>query len=105
MKGDQVMGLFKTLGIPSKKEKKLKETGIAIDAVIVDVAVNNSVSINGRNPRKLICQGTIPGGEKRYFESGNVSAFTQPGVIGQPIKVYLDTTDNTKYYVDATNYK
>ena len=99
------MGIFKSLGFVPKKDKKLKESGILLNAVIVEVAVNNSVSVSGRNPRKLICQGTLPNGQKRYFESGNVSAFIQPDVIGQPIAVYIDPNDNERYYVDVENYK
>ena len=79
------MGLLKTLGISTGKEKKLKETGVALNGVIKDVAVNNSVSINGRNPRKLVCEAILPSGEARYFESGNVSAYIQPDVIGRGI--------------------
>ena len=54
------MGLFGMLGVATKKDKKLQETGIRVNAVIKDVAVNNSVSINGSNPRKLICEGLLP---------------------------------------------
>jgi hypothetical protein len=99
------MGLLKTLGISTGKEKKLKETGIALNGVIKDVAVNNSVSFNGRNPRKLVCTAALPSGELRYFESGNVSAYIQPDVVGQPIMIYVDPKDPKKYYVDAEAYK
>ena len=99
------MGLLKTLGISTGKEKKLKETGIALNGVIKDVAVNNSVSFNGRNPRKLVCEAVLPSGEARYFESGNVSAMTHPSVIGQAITIYVDPNDYKKYYVDAEAYK
>ena len=67
------MGFLKTFGITTGKEKKLKENGIALNGVIHDIAVNSSVTINGRNPRKLVCEATLPNGETRYFESGNVS--------------------------------
>lgn len=97
------MGLLQALGLTTNK--KLKETGIAIPAVIAEVAINNSVSINGRNPRKLICEGVIPSGEKRYFESANVSAMTHPSVVGQSITVYIDPQNPNKYYVDAEAYK
>ncbi len=99
------MGLLSSLGISTKKEKKLKETGIAINAVVKDISVNNSVSINGRNPRRLVCEGTLPNGTTQYFESGNVSATVHPSVIGQPIMVYVDRNDPKKYYVDAEQYK
>lgn len=99
------MGLLKTLGISTGKEKKLRETGIALDGVIRDVAINNSVTINGRNPRKLVCEAVLPNGEARYFESGNVSAMIHPSVIGQAIKIYVDPNDYNKYYVDAAAYK
>ncbi len=99
------MGLFKALGISTGKEKKLRETGIALAGVIKDIAVNNSVTINGRNPRKLVVEATLPTGETRYFESGNVSSMIHPSVVGQPITVYLDPNDYSKYYVDAAAYK
>ena len=99
------MGLLKTFGISTSKEKKLKETGIALNGVIKDVAVNNSVSFNGRNPRKLVCEAILPSGEARYFESGNVSAYIQPDVIGRGITIYVDPNDSKKYYVDAEAYK
>ena len=99
------MGLLKTLGINTGKEKKLKENGLALQGTIKEVAINNSVSINGRNPRKLVCTAALPGGELRYFESGNVSAYIQPDVVGQPIMIYVDPKDPKKYYVDAEAYK
>ena len=99
------MGLFGMLGVATKKDKKLQETGIRVNAVIKDVAVNNSVSINGSNPRKLICEGLLPDGTLKYFESTNVSAFVQPDVIGRPITVFVDPSDYSKYYVDVSAYK
>ena len=99
------MGLLQRLGFSGRKQKKLKENGLAITAVIKDIAVNNSVTINGRNPRRLICEGTLPTGESRYFESGNVSPLIHPDVIGRTINVYLDPEDYTNYLVDAEAYK
>jgi hypothetical protein len=99
------MGLFKSLGFASKKDKNLAQTGLRLDAVIVDVAVNNSVTINGRNPRKLVCEGTLPNGEKKFFESSNVSPLIPPDVVGRPISVFIDPNDSSKYYVDAEDYK
>ena len=81
------------------------ETGIALQGVIKDIAVNNSVSINGSNPRKLICEATLPNGQPRYFESGNVSPMIHPSVIGQPITIYVDRDDDSKYYIDVEQYK
>ena len=70
-----IMGNLKMLGVASKKEKKLIENGIAIQAHIKDVAINNSMSVNGRNPRKLICEGTLPDDKAQYYESSNVSTY------------------------------
>ena len=99
------MGFLKTFGITTGKEKKLKENGIALNGVIHDIAVNSSVTINGRNPRKLVCEATLPNGETRYFESGNVSHMIHPSVIGRNIKIYVDPDNHDKYYVDAEEYK
>ena len=99
------MGFLKLLGLTSKKEKALVENGVKIEAVIKDVAINNAVTINGRNPRKLVCEGVLPDGSTRYFESGNVSPHIQPDVIGRPISVYVDPSDYGKYYIDVSQYK
>lgn len=99
------MGLLQKLGFTGKKLKKLKEEGITLTAVVREIAVNNSVSINGRNPRRLICEGMLPNGEKRYFESGNVSPLTHPDVIGREVYVYIDPENYENYYVDVEAYK
>lgn len=99
------MGLLRSLGLSTGKEKKLKVTGIELNGVITDIAVNNSVSISGRNPRKLLCEATLPNGETRFFESANVSATIQPSVIGQAIKIFVEPSDYNKYYVDAEAYR
>ena len=104
-RGGAEMGFLKTFGITTGKEKKLKENGIALNGVIHDIAVNSSVTINGRNPRKLVCEATLPNGETRYFESGNVSHMIHPSVIGRNIKIYVDPDNYDKYYVDAEEYK
>ena len=99
------MGLLRALGISTGKEKKLVENGIKIEAVIVRMDYNTAVSINGRNPMKLICDGCLPNGLSKLFESGNVSPMTHPEVIGKTINVYVDPENYDRYYVDAQAYK
>jgi hypothetical protein len=99
------MGLMKILGISTGKEKKLMETGVALNGVIAQIIENTAVTVNGRHPLKLLCEATLPTGEIRYFESGNVSKNTHPSVVGQPIRIYLDPTNPKNYYVDAAAYK
>lgn len=63
------------------------------------------MSVKGRNPRKLICKGTLPDDKAQYFESSNVSTYVQPDVIGRPITVYVDPDDYSTYYVDVSQFK
>ncbi|WP_316630456.1 DUF3592 domain-containing protein [uncultured Ruminococcus sp.] len=99
------MGLLKAFGVSTRKEKKLKETGVAIKGTVARIGENTNVTVNGAYPKNLVCEAAMPDGTMRYFESANVPKTIHPSVIGQQVDIYYDPENPKKYYVDIEKFK
>lgn len=107
-----VMGvIFGTIGfVPTmilvkkkNKKKKLMTNGKVIYAVVDDVARNLSFAVNGVNPYRIRCSYTD--GLRTYeFVSENMWDNPEEDFpVGSSIRVYVDSNDYGKYYVDSYN--
>lgn len=96
------MGLNDLLA--SKKVKKLKESGIVVNAVVKSIERDLDVDLNGHNPKRLICEGELPGGKTGVFTSADLPQVPSDAV-GKPITVYVDPKDSSVYYVDISEFE
>lgn len=107
-----VMGvIFGTIGfVPTmilikkkNKKKKLMINGKVIYAVVDDVARNLSFAVNGVNPYRIRC--SYMDGLRTYeFVSENMWDNPEEDFpVGSSIRVYVDSNDYGKYYVDSYN--
>lgn len=86
--------------VKSSKRKKLKKTGDQATALITDVVLDRSIKINKRHPYKAQCEMTDPVTGEKYIYSSESYMEDIHYMIGQPVTVYYDPADRSKYYVD-----
>ena len=91
--------------IASKKVKKLKESGVVVNAVVKSIERDLDVDLNGHNPKRLICEGTLPDGKTTgVFTSADLPQVPSDAV-GKPITVYVDPKDSANYFVDVSEFE
>lgn len=86
--------------VKSSKRKKLKKTGDQATALITDVVLDRSIKVNKRHPYKAQCEMTDPVTGEKYIYSSESYIEDIHYMIGQPVTVYYDPYDRSKYYVD-----
>lgn len=86
-----------------RRKKRAIASGRILDAVIEKIDINNSYTINGRNPYIIYCIYKDEYYDKIYrFKSDNL--WTDPGLILHPgdiIQVHVDEKDYSCYHVDT----
>ena len=95
-----------------KKEKKfqlLKKLGKKIEANIDDISINERYSVNGRHPYKITCSYFDSVNNKTHvFNSENIW-FDIKAVVENnkilTIDVYVDQSDESKYFVDVEDFR
>jgi hypothetical protein len=91
------IGLFK-----GRRKELLKERGVKIKTQFVNVEVNRSLEVNGRNPYQITVQWKNPRTAAVHnFRSDNI--WTDPtGRIPDEVTVYIERDNPKKYYVDLS---
>lgn len=82
------------------KRKKLRETGEQATAMITSVDFDRSIKINKRHPYKAQCEFTDPVTGEKFLYSSESYMEDIHYLVGQPVTVYYDPYDRSKYYVD-----
>ncbi len=82
-----------------KKRETLVRTGRKIEAVITEIGLNRSISINRRHPYVVTCKGNVSGKEMT-FRSNNVFGNLLLKV-GDKLPVYVDFYKQDKYWVEV----
>jgi len=92
--------------VPMLKKRQgeyLKEQGRAIETDFQGVKVNGAVSVNGRNPFRVVTQWKDPSSSQvRLFESNNIWYDPTKHIKSQRIRVFFDKNNPKKYYVDLS---
>lgn len=98
-----VIFLLAFSGIGRAKKRKLMTTGQRLYAVVEQITVNESYTVNGRHPFLIYCTWNDSYRDVTYrFKSVNL--WTDPEAVfpvGSTISVWVDPKDYSKYYVDA----
>jgi hypothetical protein len=85
------------------KEQHLLQKGQVIEADVQGVDVNESLSINGRNPFVVRCQWHNPQtNEVHVFQSGNVWFDPTEHLDRDKVRVYVEAGNLRNYLVDLS---
>jgi hypothetical protein len=82
-----------------ERREMLIRTGRKLRAVIANMYYNTSITINNRHPLVLECVAEVSG-RKHTFKSHNIWNRTD-FEVGNEIFVYIDTRDDTNFWVDT----
>lgn len=89
--------------LKKRKSISLKQTGIAVLANFQSVEPNYCVSINGRNPYKIVCQWLSPETQELHlFESDNLWFDPSDYIKTQTLTVFIKPGDPKKYHMDVS---
>jgi hypothetical protein len=80
----------------------LKQYGRRISTKFVRVDVVTSITVNGRNPYRIVSEGLDPfAGETRIFQSYNLWNDPTSYIADRTIDVLIDPNDPRKYWLDT----
>lgn len=100
--------LIKT-NIKYRKYLNVKNFGLRIDAKIVSIDMDNTTSINGKNPYYVTCMALNPiSRNQEYFRSENCWNDIRKKIEDnnlESLAVYIDPANATNYYVDISSIK
>lgn len=86
-----------------RKKAYLQRSGIAVEAQIQAVELNQSLSMNGQNPFVILCQWLDPVTRQVHvFKSENIWFDPSPYIEQDAIKVLVEKDNPKKYYVDIS---
>lgn len=82
--------------------KWLQTNGQKVDSIFVEVRSVIDVTINGRNPWKIVSKWqNLANGQTYFFESIDLMFDPTNYMTGQTITVFIDPNDPKKYYMDT----
>jgi len=92
--------------VKTRKQKKLKETGEFVQADFVRVELNTTLTVNGKNPYRIVCEWFDPYNNiKKELKSENIFTDPQPIITSLGItkfNVYIDPKNTKNYYMDIS---
>ena len=98
--GGSIMVLPKFKG---RKNKRLKETGQALEATFKEVKRNTNLTIGGRQPYKILTTWIDPGTNQTHtFSSDNVWFNPKDQIKQDKITVYMEPGNPKNYFVDIS---
>jgi hypothetical protein len=81
----------------------LQGHGRPVDADIVDIGVDRSLTVNGRSPWRITAQWLDPSGDKLHlFKSDHIWFDPEPFVDGDKIRVLIDPQNPDRYSIDLS---
>ncbi len=95
--------------IKNKKRKEVEKTGSIIYAKYLDVELNTTIAINGKNPFNIICSWLNPEDNKTYiFKSENLYYNPKSIILDMNLNtfpVFIDMNNKKNYSVDISEIK
>lgn len=83
-----------------RKKAYLQRSGVALEAQIQAVELNQSLSMNGQNPFVALCQWLSPATRQvQVFQNENIWFDPSPYIKQDAIKVLIEKDNPKKYYV------
>lgn len=88
--------------LAKRRAAELRGSGTAVQAEVVDVELNGSLSINGRNPYRIVAQWLNPQTNKLHvFRSENLWFDPGPYINESLVTVMLDPSNPKRYSMDT----
>ncbi|WP_070884750.1 DUF3592 domain-containing protein [Pseudomonas sp. D1-3] len=88
--------------LAKRRAAELLVTGTAVQAELVDVELNGSLSINGRNPYRIVAQWLNPQTNKLHvFRSANLWFDPGPYISESLVTVMIDPNNPKRYSMDT----
>ena len=85
-----------------RRAAELLVSGTTVKAEVVDVELNGSLSVNGRNPYRIVAQWLNPQTNKLYvFRSANLWFDPGPYVSESLVTVMIDPANPKRYSMDT----
>lgn len=86
----------------SALNKRLVREGEQFIGTIISVGIDNSITINGRSPDKVVCEviDRFTGNKYLYSSDGYMNSLSY--MIGMTVTVYVDPNDKGVYFVDLS---
>ncbi|KIP96305.1 MULTISPECIES: DUF3592 domain-containing protein [Pseudomonas] len=85
-----------------RRAAELRVSGTAVQAELVDVELNGSLSINGRNPYRIVAQWLNPQTNKLHvFRSENLWFDPGPYISESLVTVMIDPSNPRRYSMDT----
>lgn len=82
--------------------RRLKEEGVCLECTIIDVYINESISMNSSNPVVITCSFKNSDDIEYRFKSGNVLVDSYDDYkVGDTIKVYANRENYKDYFVET----
>ncbi|MDZ5435197.1 DUF3592 domain-containing protein [Pseudomonas fluorescens] len=91
------------IGLRNRKKEYLQRHGVAVEAEIQSVDLNESISMNGKSPFMIVCHWLNPETrELHVFESESIWFDPSKYITSETIKVLLEHGNPKKYHVDVS---
>ncbi len=95
--------IFLSNRMKSNTLKHLKQHGTTIESDFQSVEINNSLTVNGRNPFQIVSQWQNPTTSKLHiFTSDNIWFNPSDYIKNDKIKVLIDMNNPKKYSIDLS---
>jgi hypothetical protein len=89
--------------LQGRRDEYLKQQGTRIETEFQSVELNRSLSVNGRNPFRVLTQWQNPAtSEVHVFASNNLWFDPTSYIKSKKITVFIETNNPKKYYVDLS---
>jgi len=95
--------IFLIARLRNRKKEYLQRHGVAVEAEIQSVDLNESISMNGKSPFMIVCHWLNPETrELHVFESENIWFDPSKYITNETVKVLLERGNPKKYHVDIS---
>lgn len=89
--------------LKGRKDEYLKKNGMSIETEYQSVELNTALSVNGRNPFRVLTQWQNPStSELHIFKSNNMWFDPSSYIKRKKITVFIEKGNPKKYYVDLS---
>lgn len=96
-------GIIIVIMLKGRRDEYLKKKGMRIETDFQSVELNTSLSVNGRNPFRVLTQWQNPStSEIHIFQSNNLWFDPTNHIKDNRITVFIERNNPKKYYVDLS---
>lgn len=95
------LGFYSYMRCSKRKMQWLKQHGECLQAEIIDIDTNGSISVNGSHPLIVTCRLRMPDGSEQIFKNTQVWRRKYELPESGTVPVYVDKNNPKRYYVDV----